>query len=201
MELPDPNKILGIDKAEFGIPEDLRKKMRENHHARNLDIVNQLAFYELNISKYINESSMCEKYGITQDQLELFKRNHREEIETAKDEHNYGKFKVTKHLGKVMVATDAMMQARLSGDDVVADRIKYVLKEVDSVLPLRDVQKIAEVLKLMDDVPTAPSSAQQININVNSDINKAQEAFDKKMRERRTVDIPNEKEPDREKPI
>lgn len=201
MELPDPNKILGIDKAEFGIPEALRKKMRENHRERNLDIVNQLAFYELNISKYVNESSMCEKYGISQDQLELFKRNHREEIETAKDEHKYGKFKVTKHLGKVMVATDAMMQARLSGDDIVADRIKTVLKEVDSVLPLRDVQKIAEVLKLMDDAPVAPSSAQQININVNSDINKAQEAFDKKMREKRTVDIPNEKEPDREKPI
>lgn len=180
-----------VASVDFNIPEDQRKGLEQRRRQRNIDLATQIAFMEYGVSRYLTDADLCEAYCITPETLVEFKKNHREQIERYKDEHRFSKFKIFTTIGETLTLRSAMVKAGIEGKPEVAQQIADVLTQAEKVLPMRTIKEMAEIMKEVEGESQAQDPKASININVNSNMREAQEAFERRRKEK-IIDIKNE---------
>jgi len=177
----------------FNIDPKKRAELDSRRKQRNIDLASQIAFMEFGISRYMSERDICEAYGITEECLQKFKKEHRIEIERYKDEHKHGKFRLCRAINQALSLREAMVQADIEGNKEMATAIAETLKRADKVLPFRQMKEMAEIMNMVDVPQPSDSSAKPV---VNININRAQEMFEEikkqKVIEAENADNPND---------
>lgn len=169
------------------IPREKRLEIREQLKLRDLDLVNQIALRECNAIRKTDEE-LSELYGMSVQAIQRFIQDRRDQIDRQKDEHKYGKFMVAKSISKTLALKEVMIEARMNGENELADRIKSILKESESVISIQDLKGIAEIYKIMGDDGAPKDGPTRININISQKMQEAQ-ALHEARKKARIVDV------------
>lgn len=173
----DPNKDLPE------VPEEVRSMIRNNLSPAKIDLVQQIACYDLGFYNIKNEDSICKAFNITIKQLDEFRKNNRDRIEEYKDKHKQSKLKLSNAISDRMLYADVYAKSVLSGEDEMATKMKQVLINLEKILPMRQLQDISEIIKDMDENPRPVDggSPTQVNVYNTSPAMEAQKRFEEKM--------------------
>lgn len=168
---------------------EMQNKLAQQMQLRNNDLMNRIALRECGAIS-ISEEELAADYGMTPDQVERFKRDRKHDIERHKEEHLHGKFMVAKSIGKTLALKEVMVQARLEGNDDLANRVRSILVESELIVPIKTLKDVAEIYKLIGEESEKVQS--QVNIQINGDtMKRAEEILDRA--NRRVVEIQPEK--------
>lgn len=149
-------------------------ELAREHELMQADMVNRLALMQCNAVTGSDED-FAAMYGMTLDAVAKFRKERKKEIDNVVDEHKYGKFLVTKSIGTILSLKEVWTRAKINGDDEIAEKIRKILVQSESIVPIKTLKDIAQIYSIMNDEPTKSVTNNIVNVtNTNPSLEAAQ---------------------------
>jgi hypothetical protein len=152
---------------------------------RDVDLAHQIAFLENGLSLYRNEDALIREYEISKEVLEDCKVRLRNEIETFKEKHRYGKYRLVQETAGRLDLYQELRKAAIVGDEAKVALIAKAIEILDKSAPIAKLEALNDILKNVSDPET--SQTQTNTIIFNQQVNGAREILAD--RKKRMLDI------------
>lgn len=147
------------------IPQEVRDKMLKSVKARETDMIRQIALLECGISIYKNEKDLCDEIGVSRHQLEEIKNLRRDQIEDFKRNHKEGKGRIINEVNERLKMIELLRVTMNEGNSQTSRKLINQLNTLEKIVPTK---LLKEMLELIEDASgtTAQNAIGPTQINI-----------------------------------
>ncbi len=157
---------------DYPIPLEVQEEMDKTTVGRDQALANSLALRSFGAIG-LSDLQLADLYHMPLIEVAKFRESHKAEIATAKDYHMHGKFMMFKGAARAVAMREAMIEARLAGDNETAEKLKAILFEAEKIFPVKKMAEIASMYESLEPKSDIPNQTLNLHLHNSPELAKA----------------------------